>query len=255
MTTENNVTDQTPAPKPTQPSIFDQMDVNPITNEVVIPVPESPAETPETPETPEVTIPFNVPDALKPKEPETQTASEIESLKNENAELKRGQAETLRIQTQNKNATSIQDLTQQYINTFQLDETTARFTATQVISERQQGEAKVADANMLAQIEVGRRNAASHYGKQYGVDPTALANLDSPAEMEREAKWIVYANSNDKRVSAVEASRVEDGAYDSASSGAAPLNVAQLLAASADPDFVLTPAQQKQISQHLGLDT
>lgn len=186
------------------------------------PVVAAPPPAPEAPETPEVTIPFNVPESLRPKEPEApggQTAGEVEALRNENTELRRGQAETLRIQAQNKNATSIQDLTQQYINLYSLDETTAKFTATQVINERQQGEANLAQAEVREQTEIGRRNAAQHYGNQYSVDPSALINLDSPGAMEREAKWIVYASTNDKRVTAVERARVPDQHFASGGQG------------------------------------
>lgn len=180
------------------------------------------APSTETPETPEVTIPFSVPESLRTPEPEIPgglTPTQIETLQNENVELKRGQAETLRIQAQNQNATSISDLTQHYISLYQLDETTARFTATQVINERQQGAANLAQSEMRGQIEVGRRNAAQHYGKQYGVDPSALITLDSPAAMEREAKWIVHANTNDKRVAAVEKARVPNQTFASGGQG------------------------------------
>ena len=183
---------------------------------------EATPETPTAPETPEVTIPFSVPDSLKTPEPETPgglTPAEVETLQSENAALRRGQAETQRIQAQNQNATSVQELTQKYINTFQMDETTARFAATEVINERQQGEAKLAQSEVKGQIEVGRRNAAQHYGNQYKVDPSALIGLDSPEAMEREAKWIVAWNTNDKRVAAVERSKVPDQDFAGGGSG------------------------------------
>ncbi len=172
---------------------------------------ETPSET--TPETPEVTIPFSIPDSLKTPEPETPgglTPAQIETLQSENEVLKRGQAETLRVQAQNQNATSIEELTRQYINLYNMDDTNARFAATQVINERQQGDSKLAQAEVKGQIEVGRRNAAQFYGKQYKVDPSALISLDSPEAMEREAKWIVAWNTNDKRMTAVERSKVPD---------------------------------------------
>lgn len=215
MTTENAISD----PEAVIETV--ELPAEPGEDTAVVDAPET-QETPETPETPEVTIPFSVPESLRPKEPEVPggpTAAEFEVLRNENVELKRGQAETLRIQAQNKNATSIQDLTQQYINLYSLDETTAKFTATQVINERQQGEANLAQAEMRERVEIGRRNAAQHYGKQYHVDPTALMNLDSPDAMEREAKWMVYVNTNDKRVTAVEKARVPDQHFASGGQG------------------------------------
>ena len=210
MTTENTITE--PAVEDASAGLAWESAPEPIP-EVEVSAETTPETTPETPETPEVTIPFNVPDSLKTPEPETPgglTTAQIDALQSENEVLKRGQAETLRIQAQNQNATSIEELTRQYINLYSMDDTTARFTATQVINERQSGEAKLAQSEVKGQLEVGRRNAAQHYGKQFGVDPSALIGLDSPQAMEREAKWIVYANTNDKRVAAVERSKVPD---------------------------------------------
>lgn len=223
MTTDNTVT-ETPVVEEVSQSAAWELPAEPSDGTPVetTPVVETPAETPATPESPEVTVPFNLPESLRPQEPETQgglSPVEIEALQSENVELKRGQAETLRIQAQNKNATSIQELTQQYITLYNLDETTARFTATQVVNERQQGESNLAQAEMRGQVEVGRRNAAQHYGKQYGVDPSLLISLDSPSAMEREAKWVVAWNSNDKRMSAVEKARVPEQTFASGGQG------------------------------------
>ena len=219
MTTENAIT-ETPVEEVSQAAAW-ELPAEPEGDAPVTVETTSAPETPAAPETPEVTV-RNIPESLRPQEPETQgglSPAEIETLQSENVELKRGQAETIRIQAQNKNATSIQELTQQYVTLYNLDETTARFTATQVVNERQQGESNLAQAEMRGQVEVGRRNAAQHYGKQYGVDPSALINLDSPASMEREAKWIVAWNTNDKRVAAVEKARVPEQTFASGGQG------------------------------------
>ena len=224
MTTENTITEAPVAPSPEGQSAAWELPAEPTGDAPVdvTPVPEAPAAT-EVAESPEVTVPFNIPESLRPQEPETQgglSPAEIEALQSEVVDLKKGQAETLRIQAQNKNATSIQELTQQYITLYNLDETTARFTATQVVNERQQGESNLAQAEMRGQVEVGRRNAAQHFAsKNPGVDPSALINLDSPAAMEREAKWIVAWNATDKRVAAVEKARVPEQTFASGGQG------------------------------------
>lgn len=175
--------------------------------EAVAETPVAPVETPPEPETPAVTLPFTLPEALRPPAPETQgglTLDEQTYMQSRLAELERVRDETLQIQRTNRNATALEDEVRQFINLYNMDEQSARVAATAVIRERQIGEENQTQSEANYQSEVNRRQAAATVGREFNVDPAALMELNSTEAMKREAKWIQYVNTNNERVARVE---------------------------------------------------
>jgi hypothetical protein len=119
------------------------------------------------------------------------------------------------------------------------------------------GEQELNNERIQGQIEVGRRNAAAYYGKQYGVSPTALAGFGNPKDMERYAQLLAYTGKIDKRVEKVEKAQVPEQHFDGgqASTGG-PRNLDDQVARLADDkvDMDMTPEAQAALRQHLGID-
>jgi len=203
MATDQVITDET---------VVEEV-VEPVQEVPVVPVPEAPAAI----EAPEVTVPFNIPESLRTAEVETvggMSPTDIEAMQSRNTELERQYAENLQIRERNDQDVSIQSKAQTYLNTYQLDSLTpeqvARLIATEVTGAEQKGRTELESEQLKGRIEVGRRAAATKIGKDNNVDPNALMHLNSPAEMEERAKWIVELNKTNKNVAELQQARHPD---------------------------------------------
>ncbi len=233
MATEQVITDPAVTPEPSSDgpgsesfpipagtTSADFTDAPPVT-ETPSETTEAPTETPTEPvETPEVTLPFTIPDALRTPEPETQAGmapDEIERLLSRNEELETEREKTLNIQSQNQEATSIQDRAQGYLNSYQLDnldrDQIARFVATEVEKAVSEGRTNTQQVERQSQMKTNQRAAAIEIGNKHNVDPTPLMNLNSRAEMEREATWIVDSNKTRADIAALQKGRVPDQTF------------------------------------------
>jgi hypothetical protein len=162
--------------------------------------------TEETPQSP-VEIPAEL--ATPTTEPTVFTDVERQEL----AQLRQVRAEMAQFRTDQQSELELRQFQADY-ETRGFDSDTAKYIAQEVRAERLRGTQGIAQAQQTAQIEKGRQNAAAHYGKQYGVAPSALVGFSSPQEMEKYAQLLSYTGKMDKRVKAVEEKQVEEQAFD-----------------------------------------
>lgn len=266
MTTENNI---------------QEPEINPVTNEPVMPPMEEPAadagnsagivDVTSTTQTPETDTPtgtetidveevpvdlFTVPEAARLAPEVTEVNALADADRSELARLRMNEAEVNRVRQSNEQTNEAirmqTEIIQRYVNQGYDQETSQRI-AQDIAQERMAGNARVQqyeDAQrQVARHAEGKQNAATHYGKEYGVDPQALMGFDTPQAMAQYAALLKVTGTQSKRLSVLEGNTVDDGAPDGGSpSGSAPMTGSQLLAHSgSNPDWIASDEQQKLI--------
>lgn len=246
--------------------IVDDPVIDPITNEVAIPIEDVPLSIIPQPEPEPEPEPVPTGDPFASETPVEQSLSQKESqalrvreiaIEKERAELDKDKAGV----TQNR---AQQDRLSRY--TAQYGEQAAREMVQDQQNDQTTHDAEVASLRSEQRFNEEKQRGITELAQQYGVDPNFLSKFDSRDSMEAgaieraarirdKAEAVKVQEGFEKRLSLVEGKTVEDGAFDSASSsGSTPLTPTQLLTKSgSDSSFEMTPAQQKLVTEYLGL--
>lgn len=197
---------------------------------------EAPVEEPDAP--------ADIPDALKTPALDPNAALG-DAERRELARLRFERGETLQLQAQQRQTAELEQLERHYSEQYNIDSETARFIASEVRAERARGQSQLERAELTRQIEIGRQNASIYYGKQYNVRPEALIRFDTPESMEEHAKLLQHTAKQEKRLVAVEKTRVPEQTF-LGGSQPAPASAEGLLAHYGNnPDLEFTPAHRK----------
>ena len=220
---------------------------------------EAPAASPagtDAPATPEQAAAFELPAELAPTAPTGDPNALTEAERADYIRLQQGQAAMQQFRAEQEQAIDIQQRTREY-ESRNIDPETAQYIAAEVRAEHLRGQQRTADVVMQAQIVEGRRNAATYFGKQYGVAASALVGFSTPQDMEQYAKLLSYTGKMDKRVAKVEQQQVPEQHFDAGQAATGgPRNMEdQINHLAGDVDMDLNPEAQARMRQYLGLDT
>jgi hypothetical protein len=218
--------------------------------ETVAPEPTAPADSP-SPAAEEIPqSPFELPYELAATPPPPEPAGLVNVEREELARLRQGQAEMAQFQAVQQSEAELQELQQQY-EALNMDPETARWVANEVRKERRKGEQQVQQMHLLGQVEQGRRNAAVHYGGQYGVAPSALVSFNTPQDMERYAQLLAHQGKQERRLTSLERSQVPEQHFDGGQGAAGgPLSGEALEVAIGNGTAELTPERMRQLQDY-----
>ena len=243
-------------------------EVNPVTNTVIVPfadIPESIQPTPEkvpveTPEEPTVT-PTDPFASETPREPSL-SQQETANLRKQQVEIEKGRAELERDQAGVKQTREVQDRLARY--TTQYGEQAAREMVQDQMADKAKYDTELAEVRKDQKFLEDKQQGITELSKQYNVDPAFLAKFGSRDSMEAGAiersariqdrtEATKVQEAFEKRLTAMEAGKVEDGPFDSASTGSTPLTGDALVRAAADLDFYekMTPKQKEDVTATL----
>jgi len=217
--------------------------------------PASPAPT--APPSPGSLVAFELPPEVAAAPPAPTPAGLANNERIELEQLRRSRAEILQFRQEQQAAIEIEQRQREY-ESRNIDPETAKYMAEEVRAESIRGQAKLNEQIMLGQIAEGRRNAALHYGKQYGVSPDALSGFETPQDMERYAQLLSYTGKMDRRLSNVEKGRVPEQHFDAgqaATGGPRSLDDQINYLADDSVDLEMTPEGQAALRKYLGLDS
>ena len=180
--------------------------------------PETPVETePEAPAPSDE--PFKLPAELQPtSDPAPQGLNELERQRLQDLESR--EVEFNRARDQQEVAQQTQQLRNHY-ESLGWDSTTAEAMANIHRQERENAQQQLANLHQHVQLGQAKQRAAEFYGKQEGVDPQALINFNSPAEMEQYAKLLAHTGRLERRTTGLEQDKVKEQHYDGGAGGGA----------------------------------
>ena len=166
------------------------------------------------------------------------------------ARLRQGQAEMLQFRDAQQSEAELQQLQERY-EASGIDPDTARWAANEVKNERRRGEQQVQHLHLQGQIAEGRRNAAVHFGQQYGVTPSALVSFNTPEDMERYAQLLSYQGKQERRLTSLERNQVPEQHFDGGQGAAGgPLAGDALEEAIGNGTVALTPERVRQLQDY-----
>ena len=191
--------------------------------------------------------PVEVPTELIPTADHSNVLNDVE--RQELARLRHERAEVAQFRAEQQSATELQQKQREY-ESRGMDPETALYIANEVRAERLRGQEQLANSQMQAQIETGRRNAAAYYGKEYGVTPSALVGFPTPESMEAYAKLLAHTGKQEKRLSMVEKNQVQEQHFDGGQGAAGgPKTPSEILAFYGDnPDVEFTTEHKKTLT-------
>lgn len=207
--------------------------------------PTEPTETPEP--SPEASTTFQLPEELKtaPQPQQGLTDFEKQRLADYDSRANRLQA----VEQQQEIDKQSQQLRTHYEGQG-WDTTAAEAMANIHKVEREQSLQQLTAMQGQIDLDKAKNNAANFYGKQEGVDPSALIRFNSPEEMEAYAKLLAHTGKQEKRLAALEQGKVKEQSYDSGGTVAGgPLTDAEFMAS----DFEMTPANIERGNKILGI--
>jgi hypothetical protein len=116
-----------------------------------------------------------------------------------------------------------QQVKQSFLSTYGLTDDQAGLLAKQQRQAAEQVYQAQKAQELAVQNERGRYNAALHYAKQYGVEASTLLGLNTPEDMEREAKHMKEVNDLRKEIDGMKKASVPAGQkFDNGRSTPAP---------------------------------
>ena len=234
-------------------SLEDRM-VMPEVEEAVEDTP-APTEAPETTETPETPPPpYELPQEAVYTPPERPTGA-ITNQERIRLEYYERQAQENAVAN---SARSLDEYQRQaydyYLNTEGLDTDTAARLANAHRSERSTAMERELQITNAQRAREGIQTDAVDVARRFNVNPAMLTNFTRKEDMERYAQLASYMAQQDKRISAVEQSRVPEQQFAGNGATAGPGSADQILAALGRGDIEpesLTP-QQKDILRNDG---
>jgi hypothetical protein len=84
------------------------------------------------------------------------------------------------------------------------DQQTAQVMANIHKTERENAQQELGQVKSDIELQRRKGNAATFFGKQYGVNPENLVDFDSPRQMERHARLLQYTGKQEQRLQKVE---------------------------------------------------
>lgn len=215
----------------------------------------APTEAPETTETPETPPPpYELPQEAVYTPPERPTGA-ITNQERIRLEYYERQAQENAVAN---SARSLDEYQRQaydyYLNTEGLDTDTAARLANAHRSERSTAMERELQITNAQRAREGIQTDAVDVARRFNVNPAMLTNFTRKEDMERYAQLASYMAQQDKRISAVEQSRVPEQQFAGNGATAGPGSADQILAALGRGDIEpesLTP-QQKDILRNDG---
>ena len=215
----------------------------------------APTEAPETTETPETPPPpYELPQEAVYTPPERPTGA-ITNQERIRLEYYERQAQENAVAN---SARSLDEYQRQaydyYLNTEGLDTDTAARLANAHRSERSTAMERELQITNAQRAREGIQTDAVDVARRFNVNPAMLTNFTREEDMERYAQLASYMAQQDKRISAVEQSRVPEQQFAGNGATAGPGSADQILAALGRGDIEpesLTP-QQKDILRNDG---
>ena len=216
----------------------------------------TPAEAPETPEeTPETSPPpYELPQEAVYTPPERPTGA-ITDQERIRLEYYERQSQENAIANSSRSLDEYQKQAYDYyLNTEGLDTDTAARLANAHRSERSNSMERETQITNTQRAKEGVQTAAVEVARRFNVSPAMLTSFTRKEDMERYAQLASYMAQQDKRISAVEQSRVPEQQFAGNGATAGPGSADQILAALGRGDIEpesLTP-QQKDILKNDG---
>jgi hypothetical protein len=216
----------------------------------------TPAEAPETPEeTPETSPPpYELPQEAVYTPPERPTGA-ITDQERIRLEYYERQSQENAIANSSRSLDEYQKQAYDYyLNTEGLDTDTASRLANAHRSERSNSMDREIQITNTQRAKEGVQTAAVEVARRFNVSPAMLTSFTRKEDMERYAQLASYMAQQDKRISAVEQSRVPEQQFAGNGATAGPGSADQILAALGRGDIEpesLTP-QQKDILKNDG---
>jgi len=211
---------------------------------------EAPIASPPAETAPEDAAAFELPAELLTVAQAPNAAGIADMERQELLRLRQGQAEMNEFRRQQEHNIDIQQRQREY-ESRNIDPEMAQYIAEEVRAERLRGEQQLVNERVQGQIEEGKRNAALHFGKQYGVAPSALVGFGNPQDMERYAQLLSYTGKIDKRVERVEQARVPEQHFDGGQGATGgPMSGEALEEAVGNGTVQLTPETMRQLQDY-----